>query len=84
MANVIELRPKNRIKLTKTISFSLFVQDKEKIQQKTKKLGIPLATMIWGIVLEKYQTLAIGYITPGAFPGKLIGLTSFSKNDIVS
>jgi len=58
-------------KLTKNVSFSLSEKDKEKLQQKAKEIGIPLARMIRNIILEKYQNLAIGYITPGIFPGKL-------------
>ena len=51
-------------KLTKTVSFSLSEKDKEKLQQKAKELGIPLAAMIRNIVLKKYKNLAICYITP--------------------
>ena len=57
-------------KLNKAISFSLTGEDKQKLQQKANELGIPLARMVRNIILEKYQNLAMGYITPGVIRGK--------------
>lgn len=57
-------------KLSKNISFNISKKDKAKLQQKAKELGIPLARMIRNIVLDKYQNLAIGYISSGIILGK--------------
>ena len=57
-------------KLTKSISFSVSKKDKEKLQQKAEDIGIPLAAMIRNIVLDKYENLAIGYISSGIFSRK--------------
>ena len=51
-------------KLNKAISFNVSLEDKLKLKQKAKELGLPLAAMIRNIVLKKYKNLAIGYITP--------------------
>jgi len=54
-------------KLSKSISFNVKRSDKQKLQQKAKELGIPLARMIRNIVLDKYQSLTIGYVPNGKF-----------------
>lgn len=55
-------------KFNKSISFGVSEADKQKLQEKAEELGTSLAGMIRNIVLEKYQTLQIGYVSYTTIP----------------